>query len=44
MHLAASALAVMADVLVSADSAFASVRGPRWVDLGGGELAELLAG
>jgi predicted nucleic acid-binding protein len=42
--LAASALAVKADALVSADRSFASVRGLRWVDLAGSELAELLAG
>lgn len=42
--LAASAIAVKADALVSADRSFGSVRGLRWVDLAGGELAELLAG
>jgi predicted nucleic acid-binding protein len=40
--LAASAIAGGADALVSADRSFAGVRGLRWVDLGGDELATLL--
>jgi predicted nucleic acid-binding protein len=40
--LAASAIAAGADALVSADRSFAGVRGLRWVDLDGDELATLL--
>jgi predicted nucleic acid-binding protein len=41
--LAATAMAGRADALVSADRAFAGIRGLRWVDLAGDELAGLLA-
>jgi predicted nucleic acid-binding protein len=41
--LAAAAIAVKADALVSADRSFAAVRGLRWVDLAGEELKALLA-
>jgi predicted nucleic acid-binding protein len=40
--LAASAIAAGEDALVSADRSFADVRGLRWVDLGGDELATML--
>jgi len=40
--LAASAIADGAEALVSADRSFAGVRGLRWVDLGGDDLAPLL--
>lgn len=41
--LAATAIAQKAEALVSADRAFAGVRGLRWVDLAGDELASLIA-
>ena len=41
--LAAATIAARADALVSADRSFDRVRGLRWVDLAGDELAELLA-
>lgn len=41
--LAATAMAERADALVSADRAFAGIRGLRWVDLAGDELEEVLA-
>jgi predicted nucleic acid-binding protein len=40
--LAASAIEAGADALVSADRSFAGVRGLRWVDLAGEEVAGLL--
>ncbi len=42
--LAASAIAARAEALVSADRSFDGVRGLRWVDLSGDEVAALLAG
>ena len=42
--LAAAAIAAHAEALVSADRSFDDVRGLRWIDLAGGELATLLAG
>ena len=42
--LAAAAIAVRADALVSADRAFRAVRGLPWVDLAGGELDSVLGG
>ena len=42
--LAAAAIGAKADALVSADRSFDGVRGLRWVDLAGAELAALLAG
>lgn len=42
--LAASAIAARAEALVSADRSFDGVRGLRWVDLLGDEVAALLAG
>lgn len=42
--LAAAAIAADAEALVSADRSFDDVRGLRWIDLAGGELASLLAG
>ena len=41
--LAAAAIAQRAEALVSAHRAFAHVRGLRWVDLAGDELASLIA-
>ncbi len=41
--LAAAAIAQKAEALVSADRAFADVRGLRWVDLAADELASLIA-
>jgi hypothetical protein len=41
--LAAAAIAQKAEALVSANRAFAEVRGLRWVDLAGDELASLIA-
>ncbi len=41
--LAATAIEQKAEALVSADRAFAGVRGLRWVDLAGDELASLVA-
>ena len=42
--LAASAIAARAEALISADRSFGGVRGLRWVDLSGDEVAALLAG
>jgi hypothetical protein len=42
--LAAAAIAAKADALVSADRAFDDVRGLRWIDLAGDELADVLGG
>ena len=42
--LAASAIAARAEALISADRSFDGVRGLRWVDLSGDEVAALLAG
>ena len=42
--LAAAAMLAGADALVSADRAFASVRGLAWMDPAGPELGDLLTG